>query len=142
MALTASSTTIAGSGTSWTTGNGVVVGAHIRVTATHASGTPFVYWAQITTVTDTTHIVVDHPAPIGVDGSSFSYKITSPNLYLSLEFTAPAATGITSHLTRGLWNGVGCESETAMFALPTHDVPTLNTTSVSGAKYSYKTFLR
>jgi hypothetical protein len=43
-----------------------------------------------------------------------------------------------------LFDGVGCESETAMFAMVTHDVPAINSTimPVTGSlKYSYKTFL-
>ena len=134
--LTAGSTTVVGSGTNWNTGNGVAVGGFIRVTATHASGTAFVFWGQIVTVTDATHLVLNRPAPAGVDGTAFAYKITSPAMFLSLEFT-----WTDNHLARMIFNGVGCESETAMFALITHDVPAIDSTVMSGVKYSYKTFV-
>ena len=85
LTLVAGSTTVVGSGSSWTNGNGVQPGGFIRVAATHASGISFVFWAQIVTVTDTTHLVLNRPAPTGVDATAFSYKITSPAMYLSLE---------------------------------------------------------
>jgi hypothetical protein len=74
-----------------------------------------------------------------MDGASFSYKITSPALFLSLE-----ANWADGHVFRVLQNGVGCESETAMFAIVTHDVPALDATvmpTTGSVKYSYKTFL-
>ena len=64
-----------------------------------------------------------------------NYKITG-TIYLSLEFTAA-----DGHIARVLQNGVGCESETAMFALPTHDIPAVDFTLMSGMKYSYKKML-
>ena len=106
----------------------------IRVRATH-SGTPFVYWAQILTVTDSTHLTLSRPAPTGVDSGAFNYKITG-TFYLSLEVTAS-----DGHVARFLQNGVGCESEAVMFTLPTHDVPSLDSTVMTGVKYSYKTKL-
>ena len=133
--LTAGSATVNGSGTSWSTGNDVAVGGYIRVAATHASGTPFIFWGQITAFTSTT-LTLNRPAPSGVDGTAFTYKITSPRMFLSLEFSA-----VDGHTARALFNGVGCESETAMFALLTHDIAGLGSTVMSGLKYSYKTFL-
>ncbi|MBZ5678334.1 MAG: hypothetical protein LAP61_29195 [Acidobacteriia bacterium] len=134
--LSESSTTVAGSGTTWTS---AMVGGFIRVAATHASGASFVFWAQISGFTDATHLVMNRPAPTGVDASAFSYKITSP-LYLDMEFNGPnldpASQGAT-HIARTYFNGVGCESETAMFALPFHDIGALNTTTQSGVHYSY-----
>lgn len=139
ISLTAGSATIVGSGTSWTIGNGVQVGGYVRVTATHASGTPFIFWGQIVTLTDTTHIILDRPAPTGTDATAFSYKITSPAMFLSLEFNAPSP---NAHVARLLFNGFGCESETAAFAITTHDLPALDSIyQTGGLKYSYKTFL-
>jgi len=134
--LAPGSTTVTGTGTTWTTGNGVITGDFIRVTATHASGAAFAFWAQIVTVTDATHLVINRPAPAGVDGTAFSYKITSQAMWLSLEFNAP-----DGHIARALFNGVGCETETAMFAVLSHDITGLGSTVMSGVKYSYKTFL-
>ena len=129
--LAAGSTAVAGTGTNWTTGNGVQASYMIRVAATHGGGTPFVWWAQITTVGDTTHITASRPAPADVDtGTDFSYKITGAR-YLSLEFDSSAP-------KRALQNLMGCESETAAFATPAHDIPAFDSTTQSGVKYSYK----
>ena len=142
--LAAGSTAVAGTGTNWTTGNGVQASYMIRVAATHGGGTPFVWWAQITTVGDTTHITASRPAPADVDtGTDFSYKITGAR-YLSLEFTDSAAPiyGAGNTLTtRALQNLMGCESETAAFATAAHDLPALDSTTQSGVKYSYKNSL-
>ena len=143
--LTAGSTTVTGSGTSWTGDNGVRVGDYIRVPATHGGGTSFIFWGQVVTVTDPTHLVLNRPAPTGVDGSAFNYKVTSvgdgsptdpTGMYLVLEFTAP-----DSHVARLIFNSFGCESETAMFSTATRDIPVLDSTVMSGVKYTYKKFL-
>lgn len=131
--LTAGSASLVGSGTTWTS---AMIGDFIRVSATHASGTPFVFWGQITTWSDATHIGINRPAPTGVDGSAFSYAITG-RLYLSLEWTST----IDGHIGRMFQNVVGCESETAMFGQVTHDTPMLHGTTQSGVHYSYKHFL-
>lgn len=145
-ALTGSSTTITGSGTTWTGANSVAKGGFIRVTATHASGTPFIYWAQIVTVTDATHLVVNRPAPADVDATGFSYKITGSNLYLSLEFPAPngsLAYPANFHTARILNQSLGCETETAMFSQLVRSVSGgVDGVSVSGLKYSSKAALK
>ena len=48
-----------------------MLGGFIRVTATHASGAPFVFWAQILTVIDSNHLALSRPAPAGVDNVLF-----------------------------------------------------------------------
>ncbi len=138
VSLTAGSKTVVGTGTAWSAGTGSdsLGKGWIRVSATHDGGTPFVYWAQITGVVDATHLTVDRPAPAGVDGAAFGYQITGHAMYLSLEFPAPHG-----ETARGLWQAVGCETETSMYALPSHDTAAMNGVRVSGAKYSYKKFL-
>lgn len=132
--LGASSTTVTGIGTTWITGN-TWVGYSIRVTATHASGSSFVWWAMITAVSGTGTLTVNRPTPSDVDtGTNFSYKITGI-LYPSLEFKN------SNNTWRMLQNGVSCESETAAFGLVTHDVAAFNSTTQSGIKYSWKTTL-
>lgn len=141
--LTAGSTTVTGSGTGWTANNigtDTYGGGWIRISATHASGTPFVFWAQLTAASlnvGAQTITMSRPAPIGVDGmTAFSYKITSHAMYPSFEFTNPTY----SETARGLFNTIGCESETAAFALFTHDTTGLSATTVPAGskKYSYK----
>lgn len=148
--LTAGSFTIPGTSTVWNNANGVYVGGFIRVAATHSS-TSFIYWARITAVS-TTSLTVDRPAPTGVDsGMAFNYKITARPygtstsdiaMTLSLEFT------VDSHTERALFNGMGCESDTVMFATLEHDITGIDSVVMgaggaggSGLKYSYKLFL-
>jgi hypothetical protein len=83
--LTPSSTAITGSGTAFTS---TMVNDFIRVAATHAGGSQFVYWGLITGVTDATHVTVGQPLPADVDGTGFSFAIVQPT-YASLDFIAP-----------------------------------------------------
>ncbi len=124
--ITAAGNTVTGSGTTFTAG---MVGDSILISATHGGGTPFNTWASITAFTDTTHITTNHTWPVGVDGSAFTFKIVSPR-YISLEFTDP--TGVTQ---RAMQSTFGCESETKAFFWPSHDVPGVNGTSISGLQY-------
>lgn len=133
VAVTAGSTTIVGSGTTWNTGSGVLQFGMIRVSGTTHSGTPFVFWRRISTVTDTTHIVVDHAYPSDADTlSGLSYKITG-QFWVSLEFADTTYGGIH----RALQNFQGCESETSAFSVETYDNP-FNADNETGMHYSYK----
>lgn len=129
VSLAANSTTITGIGTTWS-GN-VSANQVIRISATHG-GAAFVYWATITSVTDATHLVVDRPLPADVDGGPFTYSITKVRL-IALHFGAP--NGSDQQLRYG---SLGCESETAAFAMPYYDISGVNTVYQSGKKYSYK----
>ena len=89
--------------------------------------------------TDATHLALNRPAPAGVDGTPFSHKITSV-IYLMLQGNSP----VDNHVFNLLTNGVGCESETVMYALITHDTPALDSTvmpTTGTVGYSYKTAL-
>jgi hypothetical protein len=122
---------ISGNSTTWTAANQVSAGNFIRIAATHGGGNPFVFWSIITSITDPTHMVVDVPLPSDVDPGPFSYKVIGFH-YLSLDFVAPD--GATQH---ALQTPAGCESETAMFATASHDIPQINTTTFSDVHYSY-----
>jgi hypothetical protein len=130
--LAGSSMTVTGTGTNWVVSGSVSPTFMIRVSATHGGGIPFIWWAQITTVVDTTHITASRPAPPDVDPGPFSYQITGGR-YLSLEFQP--GDGSTA---RTLQNLMGCESETAAFATAAHDLPNFDTLTFSGVHYSYK----
>ena len=129
--VTISSTTVTGSGTTWNGGNGVAVDQTIRVAATHSSGTPFVFWARITAVTDTTHLTIDRAPPLGTDAGSWTYKIVAPR-YWSLGFVAP--NGSTQRSTQ---QADGCESETAAFAVAMHDITGSTGVTMTGQEWSY-----
>ena len=129
--MSASSTTLVGSGTTWNSGNGVSANRFVRIAATHATGTDFVFWARITSVTDTTHLVMDRAAPSDIDGTAFTYQITT-GAYFSLGFAAPDGSG-----NQRAWQYLhGCESETAAFAAPAHDIPAVSSAQ-TGQEYSY-----
>ena len=132
VALTPSSTTIVGTGSNWITSNNVIATYFVRVAATHGGGTPFVYWSSIATVTDPTHLEVDRTLPSDVDAGPFSYQIISYR-YIAPEFTAPDG---SKHYLLKLTQG--CESETAAYVIATQDIPELNSTVMSGMRYSYK----
>ena len=135
--LTAGSTTLTGSGTGWTS---AVVGDFIVVAATHSSAT-FNFIAQISAFTSATSLTLNRPAPAGVDAGTFSYVLTQP-IYLSLTMTAPTGgAGIGGETMRLLYPSFYCESETALMSIIAHDIPGLDGTTISGAQYSYKTFL-
>jgi hypothetical protein len=104
----------------------------ILVFATHAGGTPFHWWAQISTVGGLTSITASRNAPSDIDaGANFSYAILGPR-WLSLEFHSWGG------VQRLLQNGMYCESETSAFAVAAHDIPPLDQTFQSGS-FSYKT---
>ena len=133
------------SGTPFTAGNGVKAGGYVRIAATHDGGIPFIFWGQIVSFTSTV-LTIDRPAPAGMDAGRFNFKITSvagspddpTGMLLMLEFNAPDRAG--THVARLLFNGYGCESETAMFSVGSRDIGALNSTVMSGLKYSYEKF--
>lgn len=109
----------------------------VTIPATHNSGTAFNFMAQITGFTDSTHLVMNRPAPTGVDGTAFTPTFTNPGAtYLSL--TVPSLND--GHTIRLLYNLSYCESETVCFPFVSHDIPGLDGTMVTG-NYSFKTFL-
>jgi hypothetical protein len=132
--LAAGSSTATGTGTVWGTPN-VQGGYILRVNATHSS-TPFVFTAQINTITDATHLALSRAFPTDADSGSYSYAIVAYR-YPSLNYTrADGSTG------RTLQNGInGCESDTAMYGMAGHDYPAIDAVRFSGQNYSYKDFL-
>jgi hypothetical protein len=147
VSVTGGSAAITGAGTSWTqnagTGNTNVVfltdAAHnaisqynIRITATHGGGTPFVFWAEILSVAaDNGAITLSRPLPADVDPGPFAYKITTL-MNLALQFKDADGTYWATQ------NGMGCESETAAFSVPGHDIGPFDGTTQSGVQYGYK----
>lgn len=145
-----SSTTLTGTGTSWTQnagttntnvvfltdfGHNTITQQYIRVTGTHGGGTPFVFWAFVNSVAvGNGSIMISRPLPSDFDSGNFSYKLTGVR-FGSLEYVQNA------HTYRALQQLVGCESNTAAFAVITHDITTLDTTIQSAVSFSYKDIL-
>lgn len=134
--LAPSSTAVVGQGTAWTS---ALVNDTIRVQATHAGGTPFVLWCIIDAVGSGTGMTCDAPAPPDVDPAAFSYAVVGYHR-LSLDFLTPDGTNTVEHAFQGT---LGCESETAMFATPSHDVAAwynnqyFDWATFTGVHYSY-----
>ena len=135
--FTASSTTVTLSGGTWTSTN-APAGGFIRVPATHGGGTAFIYWASIQSLTDSTHIVVDHPAPADIDATAFSYALTGL-MYFSPGFSFTPTGESAPHTYYALQNPLGCESATAAFVIPSHDIGAVDITNQTGQTISYKT---
>lgn len=132
--LSPGSTSVAGVGTNWTIPNGVYGGNNlmIRIAATHGGGTPFIAVASISSVGGPASLTLSRPAPSDVDPANFSYAITGTR-YVSLELKDPS--GSTIRMLQSLqW----CESETAAYAIASHDIPAFDGTTITGVHYSYK----
>jgi hypothetical protein len=144
VSLTASSTTMTGSGTSWVAGAGpgagMQVGDAVIVSATH-SGTAFNFLAYIQTITNGTTITLSRAFPASADtASGLSYQIIQAwNRKISVEFTRQSPYAGTGHANFG---GTGCESDTQAFFNPSlpsggADVSNVNGISFTGKGYSF-----
>lgn len=121
---------ITGTNGTWNTGN-ISPNMFIRIDARHG-GQPFVYWSRIASVDAEQTISVDRPLPTDTDSGVYAYKIIGYR-YAALEFVAPDGV-----IQSGLQLTQGCESETAFFASPMHDLPGVTATYITGVRYSYK----
>lgn len=145
VSLTANSTTVTGSGTTFATPT-TQVGEFIQVSATH-SATPFIFVAKIASVNSTTGLTLSRPFPSTADtASGLAYKIMPWTRALDLTTTNPVdSTG----LRQILWPVTGCESETDMyvnvvmnlnvgnsFITTGHDIPALDGTHQTAKSYS------
>ena len=137
--LTAGSANVVGAGTTWLAPPADYwVGNYLVATATHSS-TPFVFVAQIATMTDATHLVLTRPFPADADTGTYSYKIIS-----SAEANASARLPVL-HYTRGdgsdgmssLPGSYGCESDTSMYMYPAYEKAGANGVLQSAKSYSY-----
>ena len=146
----ASSTTITGHSTSWTQNvysGGMFVSSgifntdqshnmqapvYVRFNGTHGGGTLFAFWALVVSVAaDNSTIVVSRALPADIDAGPFNYVLTSSEFF-SLDFS------INSNAYHALQQPMGCESETAAFAFPSHDITSLDLTVPSPMNFSIK----
>lgn len=137
LTMTAGSAVVTGSGTSWTVGNGVVAGNMIRIAATHASGTPFIFWAVINSVDSPTQLTLSRNAPTGTDGSTaFNYKTTTA-LYYSPSTKIPGSSPTAyTNIARNL---EVCESETRLSSSQYYEAGAIQALGPqTSLQYSYK----
>lgn len=129
--LSASSAVVTGSGTGWNTTN-APPGDTMRISATHATGTPYTAVGIISSVGGVTSITLNRAVPADVDAGPFTYQILGPR-YISLEVTDPS--GNPLQILQNTW---WCESETEMYALPAFDVGAFDGNTYSPMWFSYK----
>ncbi len=140
VALAANSTTLTGSGTTWTA---AMVGDYARIRATHG-GQAFVFVAQMSGFTGVSSLTLARPYPSDADtGTGFTYDIMAASRTIVLRYphaTDPSGDGELTFGTAG-----GCESETAVYTNPVtsgntfdtgHDVPAVDGLHVTGRSYS------
>ena len=138
VSVTAGSASITGSGTTWNTGNGVWAGYAVRIEGTYSMGTPFVFYAYITSVDSTTGITMNRVFPSDADtASGLTYQIVRP-------FYRFPVTGFTRDTYGGtgliVWGGTSCISDTQAFfnaGYVGHDVAAYNGDSISGQTSSF-----
>lgn len=133
VAMTHGSAAITGAGANWTTANNVNAGYVVRITATHG-GTPFVFSAYITTVTDATHITLNRSYPSDADDGTFSYSVIAADIRQMVLHYNRATDGSDAKL---YFFASGCESDTNAYLYSGHDVAGLNGTVQSQKAYSY-----
>lgn len=129
VALTAGSTTATGSGSAFTL---AMAGGYLRVPAT-ISSVGFIFAGKIVSVNVSAQtMVLDRPAPTGIDAGPWgTYQITTPRL-LSLGFL------INAHQYNSLQQPAWCESDTVMFAVASFDLPPIDMVYQTGMNISYK----
>lgn len=137
LTMSAGSAVVTGSGTTWTTGNGVISGNMIRIEATHASGTTFIFIAVINSVDSTTQLTLSRPAPSDIDGTGFSYKVTSVLYYSPMTAIPGSSPTAYTNIARNLEI---CESETRLSSSLYYEASPIQALGLqSGLQYSYKT---
>jgi len=133
--MTAGSTAVTGAGTAWTTANGVTGASSVwmRVAATHSSGTPFIFWAYVSSVGGATSITLARAYPADADTGTFSYQIVQADARLwGLGYTRTDGS-----LTKTPVLATGCESETAGYGKQVFDLGQ-NTTTFSSKLYTFQ----
>ncbi len=131
VAVTAGLSDAAGTGTSWSTANNVLVGYTIRIQATHG-GTPFSFLARITSVNSTSDITMNRVFPASADSGTYAYQIVASDVQVpTLHYSRPD--GSDGQL---FWSSNGCESDTQLYLTFSHDTGELNATVQNGKQYS------
>lgn len=144
VAVAAGSATLTGAGTNWTPANGVIPTLFVQIPATHG-GLPFVFIAQIQSITDPSHITLTRPFPSDADtAGGLTYAILPASRTIVLHY--PHALDSTGEGLM-MFGTTGCESEDAVYLNPFgfglgnsfsagHDVPGLDGRHFTGEQYA------
>lgn len=133
--LSPGSAVVTGIQTAWSAANGVYPNNTIvRVTSTH-QGTPFVFAAYVSTLTDSSHLSLSRAYPADADGGIFSYTILQADTrYATLHYTR-TTDGSDAQV---LYQIAGCESPTDLYTVFGRDLGSVTGPAFqSGKQYSY-----
>jgi hypothetical protein len=120
VALTAGSPNVTLTGGGWTAVS-VAGGFDMVVLATH-SGTPFRFVSPISSLTDSTHLVLARPFPSDADtASGLTYSIVNPNVYFDLGYSVAQGLNPAVPFTKYWPTSFGCESDTLAYIMPYWD---------------------
>jgi len=117
--LTAGSTTATLSGGAWSASS-VAANYYLVVSATHSS-TPFQFISPISSLTDSTHLVLSRAFPTDADtASGLTYAIVNPNLSAVLWYGGTLGSQSNLPFSKP-WGVYGCESDTLAYTSPWWD---------------------
>ena len=137
VSLTAGSTGVTLTGGSWSAAT--VAGTFdLVVSATHSS-IPFRFISPITSLTDSTHLILTRPFPSDADtASGLTYSIISPNKVVILGYSVSQGLNPAVPFTKNWPTSYGCESDTLAYTLPAWDPGALASPPVTTAQpYTY-----
>lgn len=126
-----------GGGASWSAANGVYAGQFIRVDATHSGGTPFTWWATISSVDSTTQLTLEKSPPAGTDAGAFAYKIINNIAGGGSQFyLAPNMPQDDGRNNFFVFATLGCASDTRASLFNIYEANQFTPTQFSGQPYT------
>ncbi len=133
--LSPGSAGVSGSGTNWTSAAGITANnVIVRVNAKHG-GAPFVFYAYMTVLNDSSHLTMSRAFPVDADPGTFPYAlISAESLFATLHYTR---NGTDSSDAQTFGYTAGCESATDMYLYGFHDLGSVNPGPQTGKQYSY-----
>lgn len=134
VSVTAGSTTVNGSGVTWTSG---IVSRPIRISGTHSTGTPFVFFSTASSLTDSDTLVLARAFPAAADtGSGLSYVIYNGAWSVAPEWSHPtiATGGATPLVSSTIMVSAVCETDTTAYTFGWPEA--LGSTAETGMHYA------
>jgi hypothetical protein len=135
--VTSGSANVAGTGVSWSSPT-VLPNDAILISATHG-GQPFVFVANISSLTDATDLVLSRPFPADADSGTYSYSLVTTGeasnqaLFAVLHYTRPDGSDAMKY-----WPGAyACESDTSLYLEPYWDDPTYDQSAQEARSYTW-----
>jgi hypothetical protein len=137
VSVTAGSANVKGKGVSWSS-PAVLPNDAVVISATHG-GQPFVFVANISSLTDASNLVLSRPFPADADSGAYSYSIvttgeaSSQAPFTVLHYTRPDG----SDAMRYWPEGYACESDTSLYLEPYWDDPAYDRSAQEARSYTW-----